>query len=41
VNLDEYTVTGLDQRAAAVELLEASVLHQWSVGVFRRSANRT
>ena len=27
VNLDEYTVTALDQRTAAVELLEASVLH--------------
>ncbi len=27
VNLDEYTVTALDQRSAAVELLEASVLH--------------
>lgn len=26
VNLDEYTVTGLDQRTAAVELLEASIL---------------
>jgi hypothetical protein len=36
VNLDEYTVTGLDQRTAAVELLEASVLSNsliecWSV----------
>ena len=27
VNLDEYTVTALDQRTAAVELLESSVLH--------------
>ncbi len=27
VNLDEYTVTALDQRTAPVELLEASVLH--------------
>jgi hypothetical protein len=27
VNLDEYTVTALDQRTAAVEFLEASVLH--------------
>jgi hypothetical protein len=27
VNLDECTVTALDQRTAAVELLEASVLH--------------
>jgi hypothetical protein len=27
VNLDKYTVTALDQRTAAVELLEASVLH--------------
>ena len=26
VNLDEYTVTGLHQRTAAVELLEASIL---------------
>ncbi len=41
VNLDEYTVTALDQRTAAVELLEASVLHQWSVEVFRRLANRS
>jgi integrase len=41
VNLDEYTVTALDQRTAAVELLEAPVLHLWSVGVFRRSTNRT
>lgn len=26
VNLDEYTMTGLDQRTAAVELLAASIL---------------